>query len=202
MVSCLLWSVACFSPDSTAPTDDASVPADATTPDDAPGPTSTPPDAANPPDATATTPPASDGGTGDATAPDAPVDSPVSASCSDWDAAFELDASAGDGAASVNADGGGALPGPPPAVCSTDGDTHAPLAAVNNAPCAIDMWWVDYNCQEEYFGTVDPNGGTWSSDTWETHPWRIRLTGSEVLLEEIPAVPEGADASLRTIVYP
>jgi hypothetical protein len=107
-----------------------------------------------------------------------------------------------DGASSTNAEGGGPLPGPPPAVGSIDGDTHAPLEVVNASPCPIDMWWVDYDVEEEYLGTVAPGGGTWTADTWETHPWRIRLTGSEVLLREIPPVSEGGDASLRTVVYP
>ena len=149
-------------------------------------------DASHPADATAS----ADAG-GDATADAA------SANCTDWDAEIETDASDVDGATSVNAEGGGPLPGPPPGVCSLVGDTHAPLEVINDAPCPIDAWWVDYECQEQYYGTIQPNGGTWSADTFETHPWRLRKTGSEVLLEEIPPAPEGvADASLRVVTYP
>jgi len=65
------------------------------------------------------------------------------------------------------------------------------------------MWWVDYECKEQDFGTVPPNGGTWTNDAWETHPWRIRAAASGELLVEIPPLPEGAaDTGVRSIVYP
>jgi hypothetical protein len=107
-----------------------------------------------------------------------------------------------DGEASVDDDSGARLPGPPATVCSCLGDTHAPLTVTNNGPFDIDMWWFDYSCGEQYFATVQGDGGTWSNNTFETHPWRIRDTFSEALLVEIPPVPEGADSSLRTITYP
>jgi hypothetical protein len=119
-----------------------------------------------------------------------------------FDAPVEFDASDLDGATSVNAEGG-VLPGPPPSVCSITGDTHAPIEVINNSPCAIDVWWVGYDCEEVYYGTAAPNGGTFSNDTWETSPWRLRLSGSEELVEELPPLPEGApDAGLRIFTYP
>jgi hypothetical protein len=197
LVASLLVSTACFSPNSPIPSSDASTSADATVPvRDA---SSTPADAWIAPEAAVDAPftPVDSG------APDAGSEAgPAAPSCGGWDAAIELDASDSDGATSPNADGGPPLPGPPPSSCSVDGDIHAPFEVINNSPCPIDVWWVDYLCAEEYYGTVAPNGGTWSNDTWETSPWRIRLSGSEALLLEIPPVPEGVDASLRTIVYP
>jgi hypothetical protein len=139
------------------------------------------------------------GSLADADSPADVVDAAVT--CAQWDAAIELDGGPGDGATSINAEGG-ALPGPPPTACSLLGDIHAPLQVTNNSPCPIEMWWVDYNCQEQSYGIVGPSGGSWSNDTWDTNPWRIRLVGSEQLLLEIPPVPEGVDASLRTISYP
>jgi hypothetical protein len=201
----LLGSGACFTPSASAPSPDAS-----TEPEDA-GDASLPiveaaveasadggADATHPTDAameaTAPVDAAVDGAT------DATPDSPPF-NCGAWDAEVEVEASAND-APSINDEGGAPLPGPPPAVCSLTGDMPSPIEVINDAPCPIDVWWVDYTCGEQFFSTVDPNGGTWFNDTWETHPWRIRQTGSEQLLVEIPPVPEGADASLRTIVYP
>lgn len=202
-----LWTGGCFTPSASAPSPDASVGSDGSTePDDASD--------ASVPIVEATLEASADGGT-DATLPadaameaTAPVDAAVDATpdsqpfnCNAWDAELEVEASA-DAAPSINDEGGAPLPGPPPAVCSLTGDMPSPIEVINNAPCPIDLWWVDYSCGEQFFSTVDPNGGTWFNDTWETHPWRIRQTGSEQLLVEIPPVPEGADASLRTIVYP
>ena len=123
--------------------------------------------------------------------------------CATYVAPVELDASSPDGATSINAEGGTPLPGPPPSVCSLLGDTHAPFQVTNNSPCAVDVWWVGYDCQEYYYGTAAPLGGTFFNDTWETAPWRLRLAGSEELVEELPALPEGApDAGVRMFTYP
>jgi len=151
--------------------------------------------------------PAPDTGTAAETGPtDATQESEAEAaapSCATYVAPVELDASNPDGATSINADGGVPLPGPPPAVCSIMGDTHAPFQLTNNSPCPVDVWWVGYDCAEVYYGTAAPNGGTFFNDTWETDPWRVRLAGSEELVEELPALPEGApDAGVRMFTYP
>ena len=122
--------------------------------------------------------------------------------CGSWTVAIDLDASDDDGATSINAGDAAPLPGPPPSECSVTGDTHAPFQIINNSPCPIDVWWVDYSCEEEYFGTVAPNGGTWSNDTWETSPWRIRLAGSETLLEEIRPSPKAATRHCERLSIP
>ncbi len=139
-----------------------------------------------------------------ATSSDATTEAEAAApTCATYVAPVELDASNPDGATSINAEGGAPLPGPPPAVCSLLGDTHAPFQLTNNSPCAVDVWWVGYDCQEVYYGTAAPNGGMFFNDTWETDPWRVRLAGSEELVEELPALPEGApDAGVRMFTYP
>jgi len=154
-------------------------------------------DSASPPDA------------GVDAASDAPADALDAAdagplTCAEFDASVEYDAAGLDAAPSINADAAGpALPGPSPATCSLLGDTHAPFEVTNNSPCPLDVWWVGYNCEEYYYGSAAPNGGTFSNDTWETSPWRLRLQGSEQLVEELPSLPEGApDASLRVFTYP
>lgn len=98
---------------------------------------------------------------------------------------------------SAEADGG-PLPGNAPAVCSTAGVTMCPLVIVNNSGCAIETWWVDYTCLEEYYDTVPP-GGMVTETTFVTHPWRIRIVGTRQLVKEIPAA---TDASSRTFTYP
>jgi hypothetical protein len=204
---------ACFSSSKSAPSVDASTPVDSSTsPDASPDSPLVGPDSgvsAADAEAGVELPDASDA-TADSPASASPADAgPVDAAdattvnCADWDAPVETDASQTTGVPpSLNAEGGAPLPGPAPSVCSLTGDIHAPLEVVNDAPCPIDVWWVGYNCEEQYFSTVAPNGGTWFNDTWETNPWRIRQTGSEVLLVEIPPVPEGVDASLRVVTYP
>jgi hypothetical protein len=142
---------------------------------------------------------ASEAGPTDATA-EAEAAAPT---CATYVAPVELDASNPDGATSINAEGGAPLPGPPPATCSLVGDTPAPFQLTNNSPCAVDVWWVGYDCSELYYGTAAPGGGTFFNDTWETNPWRVRLAGSEELVEELPALPEGApDAGVLMFTYP
>jgi hypothetical protein len=157
------------------------------------------------PEASADSAPPRDAGV-DAPA-DGQVDAPTDAgplTCSEFDASVEYDAAGLDAAPSINSDAAGpTLPGPSPASCSLLGDTHAPFEVINNSPCPIDVWWVGYDCEEYYFGSAAPNGGTFVNDTWETAPWRLRLQGSEVLVSELPALPEGApDAALRVFTYP
>ena len=139
----------------------------------------------------------------DADASATPEAEAAAPTCATYVAPIELDASNPDGATSINAEGGAPLPGPPPSVCSLLGDTPAPFQVTNNSPCAIDVWWVGYDCKEVYYGTAAPGGGTFSNDTFETHPWRLRLAGSEELVEELPPLPEGApDAGVRMFTYP
>ncbi len=190
----LAAAVAACTSDDNAPatsSNDSGSPNDSTVGDDidsSPGQT----DAASPIDSPNDTAPATDAGDGGLTF-----------LCVSWDAAVELDAAtyANDDAQALQllADGGmAALPGFYPTLCSIDGDAHAPMTITNNGPCPIDYWWVDYNCAEEYYGTIQP-GQQGLSDTFVTHPWRLRATGSEILLKDIgPA--ETPDA--WTAAYP
>jgi hypothetical protein len=51
-----------------------------------------------------------------------------------------LEASLADGASSDQRRRRTALPGPPPSFCAPTGAIHAPLEAINSAPCPIDAW--------------------------------------------------------------
>jgi hypothetical protein len=102
--------------------------------------------------------------------------------CGGYDAAVEYDAAGYDGGAAD----GGALPGPPPVVCSGQGQPAASLSVTNDAPCTIELWWVNFACQEVFYDYIDPNGGSVVQPTYETHVWRLRAGGTHELLREIP----------------
>ena len=69
---------------------------------------------------------------------------------------------------------------------------------MNDAPCPIEAWWVDYQCHEELYDTVQP-GRQVVESTFVTHPWRLRAAGSEQLLLEIAPATDGTP---RTVTYP
>jgi hypothetical protein len=119
-------------------------------------------------------------------------------SCNDWDAEVEVDASSTDASPSFESDGG-SLPGPPPAICSAGAVAAASITFVNQAPCPIEAWWVDYSCHETSYGIVAPGGGALLEQTYTSHVWRLRAAGTEQLLREIPPA---VDTTPRTITYP
>jgi hypothetical protein len=120
--------------------------------------------------------------------------------CTDYDASIEYDAAAFDGGRSTIADGGGTLPGPAPTTCSGLGQPSATsILFVNNAPCTLEAWWIDFACNEVFYADIPPNGGTLNQPTFETHVWRLRAAGTEQLLVEIPGA---TNTTPRTITYP
>ncbi len=78
------------------------------------------------------------------------------------------------------------LPEAAPSTCSTDG---APaLLQLTNA-CgveAVDLYWVNYKCQEVFYRQVKP-GEMYAQATFATHPWRVRDHATHRLLKEIAA---------------
>jgi hypothetical protein len=135
----------------------------------------------------------SGGGTADAAAYTiVPNEHPDASVCANWDAAVELDASGWDGAPSTLEDDAGTVPGPNPNVCSIVGDEPYDLLIVNNSGCPLDVFWVDYNCEETLYGTV-LTGNTYLQETFATSVWRLRATGTEELLTQLPVVPEAPD---------
>jgi hypothetical protein len=142
----------------------------------------------------------------DAGATDAGTDAPVEASvsCGSYHPPIEYDASADDGgfAPIVNEEGGiedSGLPDPD-TVCSATGTPPGVMITfVNDGPCPVELWWVDFNCDEELYGVLTPNGGNIPQSTFEGHVWRIREPGTEtVLLQYI--VPLSTTAG--TVTYP
>ncbi len=137
----------------------------------------------------------------DGSAPDASV----GGWCGNYEAPIEYDPGAYvSGSVSPIEDGGGAdgaatLPGPAPMVCSGVGlPPVSTLQIVNDAPCAIELWWVDFSCREVFYQTVPPGGASAVQSTFETHAWRLRTTGTHELLRDI--APLGAAAV--SVTYP
>jgi hypothetical protein len=137
-------------------------------------------------------------GTASATSADAAAytvvqsEHPDASICENWDAAVELDASGWDGAPSTLEDDAGTLPGPNPNVCSIVGDEPYVSLIVNNSGCPLDVYWVDYDCEETFYGTVLA-GNTFLQETFATSVWRLRATGTGELLTQLPVVPEVPD---------
>jgi hypothetical protein len=118
--------------------------------------------------------------------------------CPAYDGGIEYDPAAYDsGSVSPIEDGGGpngssgTLPGPAPVVCSGVGaPPNATLTVTNNAPCAIELWWVDFTCREVLYQVIPP--GSTMQPTVETHAWRLRTSGTHELLRDIPPIASAA----------
>jgi hypothetical protein len=149
--------------------------------------------------------PSPDSGSADA-ATDAGLDAPAEASvsCSGYHSPIEYDASADDGglALVVNEEGGiedGGLPDPD-SICSATGTPPGVMITfVNDAPCPVELWWVDFNCDEELYGVLTPNGGSIPQSTFEGHVWRLREPGAETVLLQY-VVP--LSTTPGTVTYP
>ena len=155
--------------------------------------------------------PPTDSGEGDAAILDGGTDAPADAgqetsvSCGSYDAPVEYDASADDGGVAliVNEEGGledGATLPDPDTICSATGSPPAvTITFVNDAPCPLELWWVNFNCNEELYGVLTPGGGSIAQGTFEGHVWRIRDPGSEKLLFQY-VVP--LSTTPATVTYP
>lgn len=78
------------------------------------------------------------------------------------------------------------LPETGPVSCSTDALDLVELAITNDcAGPAVDVYWVDYNCNEIFYARIQP-GGSWGIPTFQTHPWRVRNVDTGALMREIP----------------
>src|SRR5262249_45022643 len=96
------------------------------------------------------------------------------------------------------ADGGAPLPGPPSPKCSTSGSPAMSVTFDDNGASPIEVWWVDFQCREEFYFTILP-GMARQQGTYESHPWRIRAPGTHALLKEVPV---RTSAAPLTVSYP
>lgn len=72
-----------------------------------------------------------------------------------------------DGELVVSASGGGPLGG-----CSISGDREYGFNVVNESSRTIQMFWIDYDCNQVGYRTVEP-GGSYIQRTFVTHPWIV-----------------------------
>ena len=80
--------------------------------------------------------------------------------------------------------------------CSIRGTTAATIMITNNRNRAVSVYWVDYQCKEELYQTIQP-GGSYTQDTFVTHPWRIRDAADQTLLAQFVA-----DGKLSAVSVP
>jgi len=92
---------------------------------------------------------------------------------------------------------GKAIPDAKPATCSTQGTTAASLTIQNNCSgLTLEVFWVNYQCGEISYGTIAP-GQKFQSNSYVTHPWRLRDASTHILLREIAPLTGPTD-----IMYP
>jgi len=68
--------------------------------------------------------------------------------------------------------------------CSTAWSSTATLKVANNYTQPVDLLWVDYQCKEVKYTTLNPNA-VLNQPSFVTHPWRIRETSSGKLLKQV-----------------
>jgi hypothetical protein len=85
-----------------------------------------------------------------------------------------------------------------PLTCSQTAIDGASLTVFNDCQTiAIDVYWVGYDCSEQYYGSADA-GAAFSIGTYQTHPWRIRNAFTGELMREIP--PLDGDTSVSVLM--
>lgn len=85
---------------------------------------------------------------------------------------------------------GGCLGDPLPEValveCSDSDREEVDLTIDNACDFAVEVFWVAYDCGEVSYQVIS-GGNSWGTQTYATHPWRIRAAqGGELLLEIAP----------------
>lgn len=58
-------------------------------------------------------------------------------------------------------------------IVSTAGDEKFKLELSNSHNRIVDVFWINYNGEEELKTSILP-GGTWATNTYITHPWVVR----------------------------
>lgn len=71
-------------------------------------------------------------------------------------------------------------PNPALAACSSGGtNAAATIEVVNQSTDSVDLYWVNYDCLEQYYQNIPP-AGTISQQTYDGHEWVVRdITGAE-----------------------
>lgn len=81
-------------------------------------------------------------------------------------------------------------PTPPPirpSQCSTKADTATTITFVNNAVQPVSVYWVDYQCNLQFYQTVAP-GASYAQGTFTSHVWLVVDTvTTHVLLKAVGA---------------
>ncbi|HEY4122037.1 MAG TPA: hypothetical protein VGM56_29425 [Byssovorax sp.] len=80
--------------------------------------------------------------------------------------------------------------------CSEAG-LNARISLENKRPTPVEVYWVDYGCEEIFKGYVAP-GETWHQNTWDAHLFRVRDAATHELVKELSADP--APAARRVAV--
>jgi hypothetical protein len=74
----------------------------------------------------------------------------------------------------------------PNAVCSVDSNTPATMTFTNTSIDLVELYWVDYSCQEVFYGSLHP-GESVEQQTYVSHPWNVRMVGAGLLLKQVVA---------------
>jgi hypothetical protein len=114
----------------------------------------------------------------------APADDVTSADVPGVDVAVDVDVDVGVPCDQVPIDAG------PPTVCSMSVTAEAGLVVVNPCLTPIDLWWVNYECAEVFYATIQGQSHL-DQASYATHVWRLRLADAGALIKEIPPLPPG-----------
>ncbi|GAB4232310.1 MAG: hypothetical protein Kow0049_15200 [Stanieria sp.] len=76
--------------------------------------------------------------------------------------------------------------------CSVESNTPTQITFTNNTANPVNLYWVNYECQEVQYQTIQPQA-SYTQDTFVSHPWRIRDSQTGELLKEF--TPTSATAT-------
>jgi M6 family metalloprotease-like protein/CSLREA domain-containing protein len=68
-------------------------------------------------------------------------------------------------------------------LCSTGGGSSASVQFVNNSSVAVNVYWVNFSCQEVLYRTLQP-GASYTQGTFVNHPWRVRNVQTGAVMGE------------------
>lgn len=69
-------------------------------------------------------------------------------------------------------------------VCSPTSNSWVNVSFINSTTAAVDIYWIDYNCQEKFFKTLAA-GASYTQQTYLGHVWRVKKQSNTAVIKQV-----------------
>jgi len=69
-------------------------------------------------------------------------------------------------------------------VCSPSSNNWVNVSFINSTTAAVDIYWIDYNCQEKFAKTLAA-GASYTQQTYLGHVWRVKKQSNTAVIKQV-----------------